>query len=86
MSAKTDALASIYVQLEAPAWAATNLDGLADVLRDLSWRPEGTAQITLPDLDGLTSEDREALLHVLARAVSESITSPRPLHVRAAGD
>jgi len=75
------AVRAIYDQVAAPDWAAPNLDGLADVLRDLSWLPEHPALITLPDLSGLPAEDRAALLHVLATAVNESIDSPRPVRI-----
>jgi hypothetical protein len=36
---KRAAIAEFYRAVEAPAWAAPNLDGLADVLGDLSWLP-----------------------------------------------
>jgi hypothetical protein len=81
MNAKADAVRSIYSQVDAPAWAAPNLDGLADVLRDLSWLPERPVRITLPELSGLPDDERAALLHVLAEAVTESIDSPRPVRI-----
>lgn len=82
MSAKQDAIRAIYAQVRAPQWASPNLDGLADVLRDLSWLPARPALITLPDLGGLPADDRTALLHVLAEAVNQSAGSPRPVHIR----
>ncbi|MEP7024191.1 MAG: barstar family protein [Actinomycetota bacterium] len=83
MSAQTvAAIRAIYDQVAAPDWAAPNLDGLADVLRDLSWLPDHPALITLPELSELSAEDRAALLHVLATAVNESIDSPRPVRIR----
>ncbi|HEV7191799.1 MAG TPA: hypothetical protein VGN35_01240 [Jatrophihabitantaceae bacterium] len=72
-------ISDIYRQVAAPSWAAPNLDGLADVLRDLSWLPEGPVDIAVPDLDGLPHRDRVALLGVLRRAVAESAVSPHPL-------
>jgi Barstar (barnase inhibitor) len=42
---KREAIAEFYRAVEAPSWAAPNLDGLADVLNDLSWLPTG--EITL---------------------------------------
>jgi hypothetical protein len=81
MSARNTAISAIYTQVGAPGWAAPNLDGLADVLRDLSWLPEGAVLITLPDLRALPADDRAALLRVLADAVTESVTSPRPVRV-----
>ena len=84
MTAKTDAIAAIYRQVAAPDWAARNLDALADVLRDLSWLPEEPARIVLPDLDGLTGDERRALLAVLAHAVTESIDAARPVQISGA--
>jgi hypothetical protein len=84
MSAKTDAISAIYAQVAAPKWAAGNLDALADVLRDLSWLPDGPVRIALPDLDGLAEDDRRAVLSVLAHAVTESIGTARPIQVREA--
>ncbi len=81
MSAKSDTISAIYRQVDAPGWAAPNLDGLADVLRDLSWLPERPVHITLPELSGLPDDERESLLHVLAEAVTDSIMSPRPVRI-----
>jgi hypothetical protein len=81
MNAKADTIRAIYGQVDAPAWAAPNLDGLADVLRDLSWLPEGPVHITLPELSGLRADERATLLHVLAEAVTESIASARPVRI-----
>jgi hypothetical protein len=83
MTSKSDAIRAIYAQVAAPQWAAPNLDGLADVLRDLSWLPERPALITVPDLGGLPAADRAALLRVLSDAVSQSLGSPRPVRVQA---
>jgi hypothetical protein len=82
MTAKADAIRTIYGQVGAPEWAAPNLDGLADVLRDLSWLPERPVHLTLPDLRGLPDDERAALLHVLAEAVTESIASARPVRIQ----
>ncbi len=81
MSAKADAVRSIYRQVDAPEWAAPNFDGLVDVLRDLSWLPERPVLITLPDLNGLADDERAALLRVLTEAVTDSIASPRPVRI-----
>jgi hypothetical protein len=78
---KADAIREIYAQVQAPSWAAANLDALADVLRDLSWLPEGPVVVRLPDVASLPVADREALLHTLARAVDETIDSLRPVRV-----
>jgi len=81
MSARNDAIRTIYAQVDAPRWAAANLDGLTDVLRDLSWLPEGPVLITLPDLGGLPATDRAALLHVVGEAAAASLDSARPVRI-----
>jgi Barstar (barnase inhibitor) len=86
MSAKESAIAAIYAQVAAPNWAARNLDALADVLRDLSWLPEGPVALALPDLDGLPVDERHALLSVLAHAVTDSIGAARPVRIREADE
>lgn len=40
-STKRGAIRAIYAAVQAPEWAALNLDALIDVLRDLSWLPPG---------------------------------------------
>ncbi|MGI8762360.1 MAG: barstar family protein [Jatrophihabitantaceae bacterium] len=88
MSAGSDAssrdgvIRAIYAQVSAPDWAAPNLDALADVLRDLSWLPQGPVTIEVPDLTGLDRANRRLLRAVLARAVGESAASPRPVQTR----
>jgi hypothetical protein len=81
---KAEAIRAIYAQVRAPAWAAPNLDGLVDVLRDLSWLPDGPVDVVLPALDDLSTAERDALLQVLAHAVDASIGSLRPVRVRQA--
>lgn len=82
MSATRPVIAALYAQVSAPAWARPNLDGLADVLRDLSWLPAGPVDLVLPDLADLGPDDRRSLLQVLARAVEESVEAARPVRVR----
>jgi len=82
MSAKSATIRAIYAQVAAPPWAAPNLDGLTDVLRDLSWLPEGPVLIIVPDLGGLSAGDHAALCQVLADAVEESSRSPRPVRIQ----
>jgi hypothetical protein len=82
MSSKEAAITAVYRQIHAPEWAQPNLDGLADVLRDLSWLPAGPVPVDVPELDGLTDGEREMLLHVLARAMSESADTERPVRLR----
>ena len=86
MTGRREIIAELYRQVGAPDWAAPNLDGLADVLRDLSWLPEGPVTILLPRLRDMAVPEREMMLRVLAAAVTESVGSARPLHVIAAGD
>jgi hypothetical protein len=79
---KREAVRSVLAAVEAPDWAAPNLDGLADVLRDLSWLPDGPVEIAVPELTALDPADRQALLGVLERAAAESGDSPHPLRIR----
>jgi RNAse (barnase) inhibitor barstar len=82
MSATAAAIRDIYAQLRAPEWAAANLDALTDVLRDLSWLPEGPVTVAVPQLGTLTDGERGELLTVLWRAEDESAGSRRPLRLR----
>ena len=82
MITKQDAIAAIYAQVSAPDWAAPNLDGLTDVLRDLSWLPEGPVTVTVPDLRDCTEQERDALLTVLRRVAADTYGGPRPVLVR----
>lgn len=79
MIAKTDVIRAIYRQVQAPEWAGANLDGLADVLRDLSWLAPGPVVLTVPDLAVLGDADRAALLRVLDQAVVETREFDRPV-------
>jgi len=79
---KADVIRAIYSQVDAPAWAAPNLDALADVLRDLSWLPEAPVELEVPPLEDLDEDERHSVLLTLARAVDDSIESARPVRVR----
>jgi hypothetical protein len=70
------AIEAIYAQVGAPDWAAPNLDALVDVLRDLSWLPEGTVALRVPDVTG---EDYVRLAAVLWQVVDETADGPRPV-------
>jgi hypothetical protein len=70
------AINAIYDQVGAPPWAEPNLDGLADVLRDLSWLPEGTVAINVPDVAG---PDYGRLLAVLLTVIDEVADTARPV-------
>jgi hypothetical protein len=69
-----DAVRDVYAQVAAPEWAAPNLDGLLDVLRDLSWLPEGRVAVTAPP--------DEAVRAVLRQAADETADGPRPVVLR----
>ena len=78
-----DAIGELYRRLAAPEWASPNLDGLADVLRDLSWQPEGEVRLELPDLRDLSMDDAVRLMRVLVAAEVETADGPRPLRLTA---
>ena len=73
-----DGIRSIYVQVDAPDWAAHNLDALVDVLRDLSWLPERFIEVVLPPVDGT---DGERLRTAVELAVAETADGPRPVRI-----
>ena len=75
---------ALYDQVSAPDWAAANLDGLADVLRDLSWLPAGPVQLTVPGLATVPAHERRALREVLSRAAAHTRRSARPVRVEPA--
>jgi hypothetical protein len=74
----TDAIRELYAQVAAPAWAAANLDALVDVLRDLSWLPEGPVVLVLPAVDG---PDAERLRTALEHAAGDTADGPRPVRL-----
>ncbi|HKC26665.1 MAG TPA: hypothetical protein VKB75_01515 [Jatrophihabitans sp.] len=73
----TDAIRNLYVQVDAPAWAAPNLDGLVDVLRDLSWLPEGPVDVDPPLVDDVA--DARRLREALRHAAQDTANGPRPV-------
>jgi hypothetical protein len=79
MTTKPDAIGAVYRQVHAPDWAAANLDGLADILRDLSWLPAGPVEIRTPVVSD--PEEQRSLDAVLARAADESAGSARPIRL-----
>ena len=81
MSDYGDVIAAIYAQVRAPVWAARNLDGLADVLRDLSWLPDGPVELRLPDLSALTSSESIRLSAALRTVATETARGRHPLHI-----
>ena len=82
---KRATIEAIYAEVGAPAWAAANLDALADVLRDLSWRPPGPIELDWEVDPGLPDDDATAIADVLAAAVGESVGGAHPLSLRVHG-
>lgn len=78
---KRAAIQAIYTALRVPDWAATNLDALADVLRDLSWLPDGPIELHWHVAPELPVTDRESIERVLRRAASESVRSRHPVQL-----
>ncbi len=79
---KKATIEAIYAALDAPAWVAANLDALADVLQDLSWRPPGPLTLHW-QIDPLLPADEVAAIHdVLVAAVAESAYSPHRLRLQ----
>lgn len=73
MTSTQDAIRAVYAQVHAPAWAAPNLDGLLDVLRDLSWLPEGEIVLDRP-------ADPQVVA-VLRQAEADTADGPRPVRL-----
>jgi hypothetical protein len=71
-----DAIQAVYRQVGAPSWAAPNLDGLADVLRDLSWLPVGPVRVDVPELP---EPDATQLRAVLWQVAGETADGLRPV-------
>jgi hypothetical protein len=70
----SDAIRAIYRQVDAPEWAAANLDALADVLRDLSWLPEGPVELSV-------AEAPWDVIRVLRQVEDDTAASVRPVRV-----
>ncbi len=81
INARRDAIREIYSVVRAPAWASPNLDGLADVLRDLSWLPTGPVTVRWRPPPELPAGDRDEIADVLRRAVAETAETARPVSV-----
>jgi hypothetical protein len=77
--AKRAAIRAVYEQVAAPQWAAPNLDGLADVLRDLSWLAPGPVSVRWRPEPNLAGADRDAIAATLRAAARESAGSARPI-------
>ena len=68
---RAEAIAAVYAQVAAPDWAALNLDALLDVLRDLSWLPDGPVRLAVPD--------EHRVRDVLRQAALDTADGPRPV-------
>ena len=79
---KRETIEAIYHAVAAPAWAAPNLDALADILRDLSWREPGPLELDWHVDPDLPAADLRQLHDVLAAAIGESVGGAHPLSLR----
>jgi hypothetical protein len=79
---KRATIAAIYAAVGAPKSAAPNLDGLADILRDLSWREPEPLTLEWQVSPALPGGDLSAIHDVLAAAVVESALGRNPLRLR----
>lgn len=75
------AIAALLEAVDAPSWAAHNLDALADVLGDLSWLDSGPVVLAWPGARELGGEIAAQLLEIVGDAARESAGSLRPLTV-----
>jgi hypothetical protein len=82
---KRDAIGAIYAAVQAPQWAAPNLDGLIDVLRDLSWLPPGPVVLHWPDSGPLPADDEGAIRAALDIVARETADTDRPVSVEYPG-
>ena len=76
MSTLAEAIDAVYRQVDAPRWAARNLDALADVLRDLSWLPAGVVEVRVP-----SGADTERVRAVLRAVAAETSDRTRPVRL-----
>jgi len=77
-SGKHDTIRAIYAAVDAPDWAAPNLDALIDVLRDLSWLPPGPVVLRFADPAVVPPEVRAAL--AIAEEDSAATDHPVTMH------
>jgi Barstar (barnase inhibitor) len=82
---KRDAIGAVYAAVQAPQWAAPNLDGLIDVLRDLSWLPPGPVVLHWPDQSQLPADDERAIRAALHTVAEETAETDRPVSVEYPG-
>jgi hypothetical protein len=78
---KRGTIEAILRALQAPEWAAPNLDALADVLRDLSWLPQGPAELHWQVSSALPSDTKSAITDVLSTAQRQTAAGPRPFRL-----
>lgn len=79
---RRETIQQIYAALDAPSWAAPNLDALADVLRDLAWREPGPIELAWQPSAELPKADLSAIHAVLTAAVASTAHTARPVRFR----
>ncbi len=78
---KHDVITAIYRAVDAPDYAAPNLDALADILGDLGWLPDGPVALAWLGSDALAEGERAALLELLRDVAESSAGSAHPLAI-----
>lgn len=78
---KQDVIAAIYRAVDAPSYAATNLDALADILGDLSWLPGGPITLAWLGSDAVPTAVQTPLLDLLRNVADGSAGSAHPLSI-----
>ena len=78
---KPELLTAIYRAVDAPAYAATNYDALADILGDLGWLPGEPVRLGWAPSAALETDVRAQVLHIIVSAASASAGTARPLAV-----
>jgi hypothetical protein len=78
---KDGLIAAIYLALDAPEYAASNFDALADVAGDLSWLPPGVVELAWVISDALPPGVQRQVQQILDTAARQTARSARPLRV-----
>ncbi len=82
---KRETIEAIYRAVSAPAWAAPNLDALADILRDLSWLDPGPVELDWQIDPELPTADLDQIHDVLIAAIAAAVGGAHPLSLRLRG-
>ena len=80
-ASKREAIAEFYRAVDAPVWASPNLDGLADVLGDLSWLAAGPVTMAWINREAVPTEPRRQITRLLEDVAAESAGSAHPIVV-----